>query len=152
MKKYKTLASKWLAILSLTCFFILISGVILMVLHFRNVSLQICLMTVGGMLCFLFSICYFAEKNRTLTTDSNTVVFPSGATVNGKMTFKKKTVNIGEISSIERKLHEGDKILAEDAYFYTIELKNGIEIIVTLYAYGKEAEVEIFEFIKNRIS
>ena len=90
MKKYKTLATKWLAILSLTCFFILISGVILMVLHFRNVSLQICLMTLGGMLCFLFSICYFAEKNRTLTIDSNTVVFPSGATVNGKRTFKKR--------------------------------------------------------------
>ena len=101
---------------------------------------------------FLVLYLLLCRKKRTLTIDSNTVVFPSGATVNGKMTFKKKTVNIGEISSIERKLHEGDKILAKDTYFYTIKLKNGIEIIVTLYAYGKEAEVEIFEFIKNRIS
>lgn len=54
--------------------------------------------------------------------------------------------------TIERKQYKGDKIFTKDAYFYTIKLKNGIKINDTLYAYGKEAEAEIFRFIQNTIS
>lgn len=35
----------------------------------------------------------------------------------------------------------------DDRYYHTLKLKNGTNITVTLYAYGKEAEKEIIQIL-----
>ena len=151
MKNYVSRATKYLVIFCLICFVILISGIALIVADSPNTSLKIGLTVFGGMFGFLFLICYFAERNRTLRIDSSTVIFPRGAEVNGKTVFKKTVVKIDEISSVESKLNEGDGLFLSDCYFHTLKLKDGTRITVTLYSYGKDAEKEILDIIKNRI-
>ena len=138
-------------ILSLICIVILTAGIVLIVVGFPNTSSIIGLTIFGGMFSLLFIVCYFADRSRTLRIDSNTVIFPRGANVNGKTVFKKMVVKIDEISSNESKLIEGDGLFAYDCYFHTLKLKDGTEITTTLYSYGKVAEKEILEFIKNRV-
>ena len=151
MKKYVSIATKYLAILCIICIAVLLSGVVLIIVGSENISLQIGLTVFGGMFSPLFLISYFADRSRTLMIDSDMVIFPRGAIVNGKLTFKKTVVKLDEISSVESKLHKGDKILTGDCYFHTLKLKDGTKNTVTLYSYGKEAEKEILEFIKNSI-
>lgn len=151
VKKYASRATKYLAILSLICIVILTSGIVLSVVGSPNTSLGIGLTIFGGMFSYLFLVCYFAERSRTLRIDSNTVIFPRGANVNGKMVLKKTVVKIDEISFVESKLYEGDGLFSSDCYFHTLTLKDGAKITVTLYSYGKAAEKEILEFIKNSI-
>ena len=151
VKKYVSRATKYLVILSLICIVILTAGIVLIVVGFPNTSSIIGLTIFGGMFSLLFIVCYFADRSRTLRIDSNTVIFPRGANVNGKTVFKKMVVKIDEISSNESKLIEGDGLFAYDCYFNTLKLKDGTEITTTLYSYGKVAEKEILEFIKNRV-
>ena len=151
MKKYVSRATKYLVILSLICIVILTAGIVLIVVGFPNTSSIIGLTIFGGVFGLLFLVCYFAERSRTLRIDSNTVIFPRGANVNGKTVLKKMVVKIDEIGFVESKLYEGDGLFTADCYFHTLKLKDGTEITVTLYSYGKAAEKEILEFIKNRI-
>ena len=151
MKKYVSIATKYLAILCIICIAVLLSGVVLIIVGSENISLQIGLTVFGGMFSPLFLIIYFADRSHALIIDSDMVIFPRGANVNGKLTFKKTVVKLDEISSVESKLHKGDKILTGDCYFHTLKLKDGTKITVTLYSYGKEAEKEILEFIKNSV-
>ena len=151
VKKYVSRATKYLVILSLICIVILTAGIVLIVVGFPNTSSIIGLTIFGGVFSLLFLVCYFAERSRTLRIDSNTVIFPRGANVNGKTVLKKMVVKIDEIGFVESKLYEGDGLFTADCYFHTLKLKDGTEITVTLYSYGKAAEKEILEFIKNRI-
>ncbi len=65
--------------------------------------------------------------------------------------FQKTVIKICDVGSVESKFHKGDKIISDDCFFYTLRLKDGTSITVTLYAYGKDAEKEIWETIKSRI-
>ena len=89
VKKYVSRATKYLVILSLICIVILTAGIVLIVVGFPNTSSIIGLTIFGGVFSLLFLVCYFAERSRTLRIDSNTVIFPRGANVNGKTVLKK---------------------------------------------------------------
>ena len=101
IKKYVSIATKYLAILCVICIAVLLSGVVLIIVGSENISLQIGLTVFGGMFSPLFLISYFADRSRTLMIDSDMVIFPRGANVNGKLTFNKTVVKLDEISSVE---------------------------------------------------
>ena len=150
MKTYISRATKWLAILTSISVAVLIAGIICIFVYSSNVGLQIGLTMLGGPMSILFLACFFAEKSRYLTIDCEKIVLPRGADKNGKMVFQKTTVKLCDISSVDTKLYKGDGIISKDTYFHTIKLKDGTKITVTLYAYGKEAENEIWETIKRK--
>ena len=65
------------------------------------------------------------------------------------MVFKRTVIKTDEIISLESKFYKGDKIFTGDCFFYTLKLKNGAKITFTLYAYGEEAEKEIWTIENN---
>lgn len=152
MKKYISRATKRLAIVTLIYSAVLFIGVILVFAKIPNTMLSIVLIALGGLLGVLFFSCFLAEKSRALIIDKGEIVFPRGIDKNGKMVFQKTVVRMDEISSVESKFYKGDKIISGDCLFHILKLKNGTKLTVTLYAYGKEAEIEILEFIKNSIT
>lgn len=93
----------------------------------------------------------FCRKKQSLIIDTDMIIFPRGVEKNGKTVFQKTIVRICEINSVVSKFHKGDKIISGDCFFYTLKLKDGTNITVTLYAYGKEAEKEILETIQGSI-
>ena len=149
MKKYTSRATKWLAIFTIVSVAVLIAGIICILARSSNVGLQIGLTMLGGLMSILFLSCFFAEKSRYLIIDDEKIILPRGADINGKMSLQKTIININEIHSIKSELYKGDGIISKDTPFYTINLKDGTKITVTLYAYGKEAENEILETIKR---
>ncbi len=151
MKRYTSRATKWLAVVSLICCAVLLIGIILIFASIENIGLPIGLIFLGGLLGVLFFGCFVAEKSRYLIIDADRIVFPRGARINGKTVFSKTVVKTSEIHSVESDFHKGDKIISRDCFFYTLKLKDGTNIAVTLYSYGKEAEKEIFEAIKSFI-
>ena len=152
MKKYSSRAVKWLMVVSSICGVVLLTGMILAFVEIENIGLPIGLILMGGLLGVVFFLCFLAEKSRTLIMDTDSVIFPRGAEINGKVVFQKTVVRICDIGSVERKFHKGDKIIFDDCFFYTFKLKDGTSITVTLYAYGKEAEKEIWETLKSSIA
>jgi len=151
MKKYITKATKPLLFVTLICCALLVLGIILAFIEIPNIGLTIGLILIGGLLGILFLVCYFAEASRTLIIDTEKMMFPRGAEINGKIVFHKIVVRICDIGSVESKFHKGDKLISDDCFFYTLRLKDGTSVIVTLYAYGKEAEKEIWETIQSSI-
>jgi hypothetical protein len=148
MKKYFSQATKWLGIIALLCGVVLFVGIMLAFLKMTMIS--IAMIALGGLIGVLFFTCFLAEKSRALIIDTEKIIFPRGADKNGKMVLQKTPVKFCDISSIDTRLHKGDGMIAKDASFYTINLKDGTKITVTLYAYGKEAENEILETIKRK--
>ena len=65
------------------------------------------------------------------------------------MVFQKTVIHFDEIRSVDSKLHKGDGILAGDCFLHTLKLTDGTEVMVTLYAYGKDEEIEIIDIIRN---
>ncbi len=151
-EKYASRAVKWLMVVSLICGVVLLTGIILAFADTENIGLPIGLILMGGLLGVIFLGCFLAEKSRTLIMDTDRVIFPRGAEINGKIVFQKTVVKICDIGSVERKVHKGDKIISDDCFFYTLRLKDGTSVTVTLYAYGKEAEKEIWETLKSCIA
>ena len=151
MKKYSSRAATWLMVFSLICGIILLTGIIVAFTDIENIGLPIGLILMGGLLGVIFFACFLAEKSRILIMDKDRVIFPRGADINGKSAFQKTIVRICDISSVERKFHRGDRIISDDCFFYTLRLKDGTSVTVTLYAYGKEAEKEIWEALKSSI-
>lgn len=149
MKKYSSQAAKWLMIVSLICGVVLLIGIIFAFADIGNIGLPIGLMLMGGLSGVIFFSCFLAENSRVLAIDTDRIIFPRGAEINGKIVFNKTVVRICDIRSIESKFRKGDKIISNDCFFYTLKLKDGTSVTVTLYAYGKEAEKEILETIKN---
>lgn len=151
MKKYSSRAEKWLMVVSLICGVVLLTGIIYAFAGVENIGLPIGLILMGGLLGVVFFVCFLAEKSRALIIDADRVIFPRGAEINGKIVFQKTVVRICDISSVESKLHIGDRIISDDCFFYTLRLKDGTSVTVTLYAYGKEAEKEIWEAITSGV-
>ena len=151
MKKYTSRATRWLAILAIISVTVLIMGVICILTHSSNVGLQVGLTMLGALMSILFLSCFFAEKSRYLTIDNKKVILPRGADINEKKSFRKTVININEIHSIKSELYKGDGIISKDTLFHTIKLNNGTTIKFTLYAYGKEAEIEILESIRKHV-
>lgn len=151
MKEYSSRAVKWLMIVSLICGLVLLAGIILAFAGIENIGLPIGLILMGGLLGVIFFGCFLTEKSRTLIMDTDRVIFPRGAEINGKIVFQKTVVRICDIVSVESKFHKGDKIISNDCFFYMLRLKDGTSVAVTLYAYGKDAEKEIWETIKSGI-
>lgn len=151
MKKYKSRTTKMMALLTIMSVVVLIAGTILIVTNSSNVGLQIGLTMFGGLMSILFLSCSFAEQSRYLTIDDEKIILPRGADNNGKTVLKRTVVRIDEITSVESNLYIGDGLISKDTSFHTIKLKDGTKITFTLYAYGKEAEKEIIETIKNSI-
>lgn len=149
MKKYVSRATRWLAIVSLICGAVLLIGMILIFAEIPAVA--VAMVALGGILGVLFFSCFLAEKSRVLIIDNEKIIFPRGADKNGKIIFQKTVVKFCNISSIDTKLSKGDGLIVKDTYFYTIKLKDGTRITVTLCAYGKYAEKEIFKMMKDRI-
>ena len=151
MKKYISKATKPLLFVTLICCALLVVGIILAYIEIPNIGLSIGLIFIGGLLGILFLACYFAETSRTLIIDTDKMIFPRGAEINGTTVFCKTFVRICDIGSVESKFHKGDKIISNDCFFYMLRLKDGTSVTVTLYAYGKDAEKEIWETIKSSI-
>ena len=152
MKKYTSQATKWLMIVSLICGVVLLTGIIFAFAGIGNIGLPIGLIMMGGLLGILFFSCFLAEKSRALIINADQITFPRGAEINGKTVFQKTTIQTTQIRSVETKFYPGDGVIAKDTNFYTLRLKDGTSVTFTLYAYGKEAEKEIFETIKSSIS
>ncbi len=151
MKKYISRSTKILGIITLITIAMLITGIILIVIDFQNLSLQLFLTLVGGMLSLIFLPCYLAERSRALVITSDKITFPKGAQKNGKISFRKTVIKFEEISSLRSDFHKGDKVISKDCFFHKLKLKDGTEITVTLYHYGKESENEILEVIQKNI-
>lgn len=151
MKRYASRETKLVAIAALICGAVLLIGIILAFAGVENIGLPIGFILLGGLLGVIFLACFLAEKSRALIVDTDQIIFPRGAEKNGKTVFQKTVVRICDLSSVESKFHKGDKIISDDCFFYTFRLKDGTSITVTLYAYGKEAEKEILETIKNSV-
>lgn len=149
MKRYYSRAVKLLAMASLTCCAVLLTGIVLLFAKIENIGLPIGFILLGGLLGILFLACFVAEKSRTLMIDADKIILPRGATINGKTIFQKTVIKMREIKSVERSLYKGDGVISKDACFYTLKLRDGRNVTVTLYAYGKEAEKEILETIKK---
>ena len=151
MKRYSSRGTKLFAIAALICGVVLLIGIILAFADIENIGLPIGVILLGGMLGIISLACFLAEKSRTLIIDIDKVIFPKGAEINRKTAFSKTVVKTCEIHSVESKFHKGNKIISDDCFFYTLKLKDGTNITVTLYSYGKKAEKEIFEAIKSFI-
>ena len=141
-----------LAIAILICGAVVLIGIIIAFAGVKNIGLPIGFILLGGLLGVIFLACFFAEKSRALIINTDNVIFPRGAEKNGKTVFQKTVVRICDIGYVESKFHKGDKLISNDCFFYTLRLKDGTSVTVTLYAYGKEAEKEIWETIKNSIA
>ncbi|MBQ7047797.1 MAG: hypothetical protein IJN86_02510 [Clostridia bacterium] len=151
MKKYSSQATKWLMIVSLICGVVLLTGIILAFANIGNIGVPIGVILMSGLLGVILFSCFLAEKSRFLIIGADQIIFPRGAEINGKSVFKKTVVKTSEITSVETHSFKGDRLIAEDTNFYTLNLKNGRKITVTLYHYGKEAENEIWETIKRSV-
>lgn len=149
MKSYTSCATKRLAILTIISAAVLIAEIICIFACSSNVRLQIGLTMLGGLMSVLFLSCFFVEKNRYLTIDDKKIILPRGAEKNGKMSYRKTIINIDDIHTIKSELHKGDGIISKDTLFHILKLKDGTTIKFTLYAYGKDAEKEILESLKN---
>ena len=152
MKKYTSQATKWLMIVSLICGVVLLTGIIFAFAGIGNIGVLIGLILMGGLLGIIFFSCFIADKSRALIINADQITFPRGAEINGKTVFQKTAVKTKQIRSVETKFYPGDGAIAKDTNFYTLRLKDGTRVTFTLYAYGKEAEKEIFETIKSSIS
>ena len=150
MKRYKSCATKWLAILTIISVAVLIAGIICILARSSNVGLQVGLTMYGGLMSILFLSCFFAEKSRYLTIDDEKIVLP-GTIINEKTSFRRTIINTNEIRSIKSELYKGDGIISKDTFFHTLKLNDGTRIKFTLYAYGKDAEDEILAAIKKLI-
>lgn len=64
MKKYTVRATKWLAVITLICGAVLLTGIVLVFAKITNIGLSIGLILLGGLLGGIFLSCYFAEKSR----------------------------------------------------------------------------------------
>lgn len=151
MKKYVSRAVKHSLIFILIGAVLLIAGVALIVLNVQNIELPITLISAGGAIEFLSLCAFFAERTRYLIIDTDKIVLPKGADVNGKTAFQRTIVNMNDISSLTLEFHKGDGIIALDTNFYILSLKSGTKIRFTLFSYGKDSEAEICEFIRNKI-
>ena len=149
MKRYIPRTTKWFAILAFVSMAIFAMGIVFIVINIPNVGLQIGLTIFGALMSILFLSCYFADKSRALVIDADKITFPRGADKNGKMVFQKTVISLEEIRSVESEFHRGDGIISGDCFFHTLRLKDGTEVTVTLYAYGKEGEKEILETIRK---
>ena len=152
MKKYTSQATKWLMIVSLICGVFLLTGIILAFVGVGNIGVPIGLILMGGLLGVIFFSCFLAEKSIVLLIGADQITFPRGADINGKTVFQKTTIPKKQIRSVEIKFQPGDGVIAKDTNFYTLRLKDGTRVTVTLYTYGKEAEKEILETIKSSIA
>ena len=152
MKKYTSQATKWLMIVSLICGVVLLTGIIFAFAGIGNIGVLIGLILMGGLLGIIFFSCFIAEKSRALIINADQITFPRGVEINGKTVFQKTTIQTTQIRSVETKFYPGDGVIAKDTNFYTLRLKDGTRVTVTLFAYGKEAEKEILETIKSSIS
>ena len=148
MKKYISTVTKPLLIVAAICGAIFLTGIVFAFLDIPIIGLSIGFILMGGLPGILFLACYFAEKSRSLIIDVDKIVFPRGARVNGTTVFQKTVVPVSNIKSIECSLFKGDGLIAKDTNFYTLRLVDGKKVTVTLYAYGKQAEMEIVEKIK----
>lgn len=148
MKKYISKATKPLLFVTLICFAILATGIILVFKENPNIGLFIGLISMGGLLGALFLGCYCAEK----VIDTDSIVLPRGAEINGKISFQKTVIAASDIRSIEKSLLKGDGLIAKGTNFYTLRLVDGKRVTVTLYSYGKQAEAEIVETIKTMLT
>lgn len=151
MKKYTSRATKWLASATLISIAIFAIGIVLIAAN-ADIGLQIGVTMGGGLMSILSVACFFAERSRALIIENDRFIFPRGAEINGKTVLQKTIVMKNEIASVESEFHQGDGIISGDCFFYTLELKNGTKITITLYAYGQNAEKEILEIIQNSIT
>lgn len=149
MKRYISRTTKWLAGLTVVSVVTFAVGIVCIIANIPNVDLQTGLTLFGAPMSILFLACYLAEKSRALVIDENTITFPRGADKNGKMVFQKTVIRLDEIRSVDSKLHKGDGIIAGDCFLHTLKLTDGTEVMVTLYAYGKDEEIEIIDIIRN---
>ena len=150
MKKYVSRATKWLGMIALLCGVVLLVGIIFAFVEMPMTS--IAMIALGSVFGVLFLSCFLAEKSRGLIVDTESIVFPRGTNQNGMMVLKKITVKFCDIDFVDIKLRKGDGFVSKDTSFYTLNLKGGTKITVTLYAYGKEAEKDILEMIKKNMS
>lgn len=152
MKRYTSKTTKWFAILTLIGVIFFVVGILFVIVDIHNIGLQIGVTMLGSLMGILFAVCFFADRSRALVIDTDKFVFPRGADINGKTVFQKTVVKKSDVSSVENKFHKGDGIISSDCFFYTLKLKNGTKVTVTLCEYGKEAEKEILEIIQNSIT
>lgn len=149
MKKYMPRDTKWLAICTLVGAVMLITGVALTLI--QDSLLSIVLALCGGIMSILSLCVFLATKSRVLIIDTEKIIFPRGAKKNGKLVLQKTVIKPEDIRSVESNLYTGDGVISKDCLFYTLTLKDGTKVTVTLYEYGKDAEKEILDTIQKSI-
>ena len=152
MKKYTSRGATCFLVVAIICAAALLAGIILAFAEIENIGLPTGLISLGGWLGILFLGCYFAVKSRFLIIDTDKIILPRGAEIDGKTTFRKTVIKISEIDSIQCRFFKGDGLISKDTNFYTLKLFNGKKVTVTLYSFGKQAEKEIFKTIQDRIT
>lgn len=149
MKKYTSRATRWMAVASLICGAVLLAGIIFALVGVENIGVHVGFISLGALLGIVFLSCYLAEKSRVLIIDEDKIIFPRGASVDGKMVFGKTVVRISEIQSVETVYHRGDGLISKDTNFYALRLSDGRKVAVTLYAYGDDQAKEILDIIRK---
>ncbi len=149
MKKYVANYLKWIGILSLISILVFAIGFVLFLFGGLNIEIPLLLTFLGGGFGILFVAVYFSQKSRVFTIDEEKIVLPRGAYINEKLSFSKTSLKKSDICFVKRTFFKGDKIISEDAYLYTVKLKDGTKVTFPLYEYGKKAEEEIFSLLKE---
>lgn len=151
MKKYISRATKPLAIVSLFSLIMLLVAICLAIAKIPNGALSFGLIFLGGFLSVIFVSAYYIEKSRFITINLDAISLPRGVEYNGVTSFKRTTLRLDAIASIQTECRKGVFPLSEDTNFHTVILKDGGTVTFTLYAYGKNAEKKILSSIKENI-
>lgn len=152
MKKYKSRNANGFGIAAIGCAVILIAGIFMLIFGYPDSTASFALVFIGSLMGIMFFAIFLSEKSRVLIIDTDKVIFPRGVRKNDKIISKKTVVKFDEMNSLECEFYKGDGFIAGDTYFYTLKLKGSAKIVMTLYAFGKDAENEIYETIRQRIS
>ena len=152
MKKYRSIYAKWFDVPAVISALVLIIGVFMLISGYPNSTASFALIFIGSIMGMLFFACFLSEKSRVLIIDTDKVIFPRGVRRNSKLISKKSVVRFDEMNSLECEFYKGDGFIAGDTNFYTLKLRGSVKMEMTLYAFGKDAENEIYETIRQRIS
>lgn len=156
MYKYFRSSSKIFGILALLCFFMIATGIILIIVNINQFEFISFLLALGIPLGIIFFTVFIAEHKSYLIIDQEKIIFPFALTEfhqNDMLTRKwgKSTVFFKDIKFVKVKFNKGDKIISKDTSFYHFYLNNGIEFSKTFFPYGKIQEKEIVSYLKGKV-
>lgn len=147
MKTYTQPGAKLLGALTGICGLLCAAGCLLLLWAPERVEWIVLCLVAGGLLGILFLASWLACAACPIYLDDVGIVFP--ITRAPRLRFRRNPVRYCEIDHVRAILHRGDGMRTKDTVFYRFVLKNGLEFTETLFSYGKTAEQEITEHLKQ---